>query len=92
MGRKLSADGFLPSLYHAQRIAGEAKPFADRANGVHYYDNLVVLKSTNAPAVLFEAGVIVNRQEELLLQDPRRRAQMARAIAAGIIACLGSAR
>ena len=87
MGAALRAAGFSPSLYHAERIAGEAKPFADRANGVHYYDNLIVLKSTRGPAVLFEAGVIVNRDEELLLLDDARRGRMARALAAGIVSC-----
>ena len=87
MGAALRAAGFSPSLYHAERIAGEAKPFADRANGVHYYDNLIVLKSTQGPAVLFEAGVIVNRDEELQLLDDARRGRMARALAAGIVSC-----
>jgi len=28
---------------------------------VHYYDNLIVLKTARTPAVLLEAGVILNR-------------------------------
>lgn len=87
IGAALRAAGFAPSLYHAERIAGEAKPFADRANGVHYYDNLIVLKSTPGSAVLLEAGVIVNREEELQLLDDARRARMARAMATGIVSC-----
>ena len=69
-GRRCAGAGFAPSLYHAEPIPGESKPFADRANGVHYYDNLVVLHSATQPAVLLEAGVIVNRAEELALRDP----------------------
>ena len=78
--------GFAPSLYHAEPIPGESKPFADRTNGVHYYDNLVVLHTATQPAVLFEAGVIVNRAEELTLRDPatqradRRRGRRRRQI------------
>ena len=87
MGAALRRTGFVPSLYHAQRIQGESKPFADRENGVHYYDNLIVLKSARVPAVLFEAGVIVNRDEELLLHERARRDRMAVALAAGISAC-----
>jgi N-acetylmuramoyl-L-alanine amidase len=87
IGASLRAAGFTPSLYHAQPIAGEMKPFADRANGVHYYDNLVVLKGP-LPAVLFEAGVIVNRAEERALSDPAARTRMARAVAAGIETCI----
>lgn len=88
MGAALRMEGFAPSLYHAEPIAGESKPFADRANGVHFFDNLVVLKAASVPAVLFEAGVIVNRDEELLLGDASRRDRMARALAAGIESCL----
>jgi N-acetylmuramoyl-L-alanine amidase len=40
------------------------------------------------PAVLVEAGVIVNPAEEARLRDPRLRARMARAIASGVLACL----
>lgn len=89
MGAALRAEGFVPSLYHAEPIAGESKPFADRANGVHYFDNLVVLKAASVPAVLLEAGVIVNRDEELLLGDASRRDRMARALARGIESCAG---
>jgi N-acetylmuramoyl-L-alanine amidase len=88
MGAALRAAGFTPSLYHAQPIAGESKPFADRANGVHYFDNLVVLKTARGPAVLFEAGVIVNREEELQLADVSRQQAMARALARGLAACV----
>ena len=55
---------------------------------VHYYDNLVVLYRTTLPAVLFEAGVIKNRDEELMLLDADRQARMADGIATGIAACL----
>jgi N-acetylmuramoyl-L-alanine amidase len=55
---------------------------------VHYYDNLIVLYRTSLPAVLFEAGVIKHREEELALRDPERQARMADAIATGIAACL----
>ena len=61
---------------------------ADAANGVWYYDNLVVLYRTTLPAVLFEAGVIKHREEELELLDPERQARMADALATGIAACL----
>ena len=90
LGEELRRAGFEPSLYHADPIPGEMKPFADRANGVHYYDNLAVLKGAGSPAVLLEAGVIVNRREELILADAPTRARMATAVAAGLARCLGS--
>jgi len=90
LGEELRLAGFRPSLYHADPIPGEMKPFADRANGVHYYDNLAVLKGAASPAVLLEAGVIVNRDEELMLGEARER--MAAAVAAGLARCLDSLR
>ena len=41
------------------------------ANGVHYYDHLAVLRHAHMPALLFEAGVIVNRDEEIQMGDGR---------------------
>jgi N-acetylmuramoyl-L-alanine amidase len=38
--------------------------------------------------VLFEAGVIKHREEELELRDPQRQALMADALATGIAGCL----
>ena len=92
LGEELRRAGFLPSLYHADPIPGEMKPFADRANGVHYYDNLAVLKGAASPAVLLEAGVIVNRREELALGEGKTRERMAAAVAAGLARCLASSR
>jgi N-acetylmuramoyl-L-alanine amidase len=88
IGARLRAAGFAPSLYHAEPIPGESKPFADRANGVHYYENLVVLHSASQPAVLLEAGVIVNRAEELALRDPATQRLVAAAVAEGVRRCL----
>jgi N-acetylmuramoyl-L-alanine amidase len=90
IGAQLRASGFAPSLYHADPIPGESKPFADRANGVHYYDNLVVLKTARTPAVLLEAGVIINRDEEMRMRSGETRRAIAAAVAAGLQACLGS--
>jgi N-acetylmuramoyl-L-alanine amidase len=84
IGAALRAAGFTPSLYHAEPIPGEDKPFADARNGVHYYDDLVVLRTASQPAVLLEAGVIVNRREELVLQDPATQQRIAAAIADGV--------
>jgi len=81
--------GFTPSLYHADRQYGENRPFADKDNGVHYFDNLAIVRRSQVPAVLFEAGVIVNRDEELRMRDPTVRAKIANAVADGVTACLG---
>lgn len=88
IGAALRGAGFKPSLYHADPIPGENKPFADRANGVHYYDNLIVLKTARSPAVLLEAGVIVNRGEELKLRSAETQRAIAAAVAAGVERCV----
>lgn len=83
VGAMMRRAGFEPSTWHARKH----QP-ADEENGVWYYDNLVVLYRTRLPAILFEAGVIKHRDEELALRDPVRQARMADAVATGIAACL----
>jgi N-acetylmuramoyl-L-alanine amidase len=56
----------------------------DSEAGVYRYDHLVVLRSTRMPAVLLEAGSIVNRQEELELGTPERRLAIAQAVTAAV--------
>jgi len=70
-------------------VLGESRPFADEANGVHYYDNLIVLKTARTPAVLLEAGVILNREEDLKMQSEETRTRVAAAVAQGLSRCLG---
>jgi N-acetylmuramoyl-L-alanine amidase len=45
----------------------------DRRAGVYRYDNLVVLMKTEMPAVLLEAGSIINRDEELQMASSERQ-------------------
>ena len=87
IGAALGGAGFTPSRYHADPILGENRPFADEANGVHYFDNLAVLKTAGIPALLFEAGVIVNRDEELRLREPAVRQRIAGAIVSAVNTC-----
>jgi N-acetylmuramoyl-L-alanine amidase len=88
IGAAMRTAGFIPSRYHADPIVGENRPFADEANGVHYFDNLAVLKTASIPALLIEAGVIVNRDEELRMRDPAVRNRIVESIVAGAGACL----
>jgi len=88
IGALLRRQGFVAATHHAASLPGQARPYADADNAVHYYDNLIVLYRTSVPAVLFEAGVIKHRDEELALSNPRRQERMADAIATGIAACL----
>jgi N-acetylmuramoyl-L-alanine amidase len=88
IGAQLRAAGFVPSRYHADPVTGAPRPFADEANGVHYYDNLAVARTATMPSVLVEAGVIVNREEERRMRDPQVRGRIAAAVAEGARACL----
>ena len=88
IGERLRAAGFVPSRYHADPVLGEDRPFADEANGVHYYDNLAVGRTASMPSVLVEAGVIVNRDEDQRMRDPTVRRAIARAVAEGVNRCL----
>lgn len=83
IGTGLRRAGFTPTPWH-----GRKHEAADAANGVWYFDNLVVLYRATVPALLFEAGVIKHREEELALLDGDRQAVMAAAVAQGIAACL----
>jgi N-acetylmuramoyl-L-alanine amidase len=40
--------------------------------GIYRYDQLVVLRKTQMPAVLFEAGSIINREQELQMNSDER--------------------
>ena len=72
---------------HHRRILVDAEA------GVYRYDELIVLRQTTMPAVLLEAGSIVNRQEELELGTQERRSLTSAAIVAAVANfCAASAR
>ena len=61
---ELISRGLVPTLHHAEKIKGENRELIDRKLGIYLFDDLKVLKNANSPAFLFEAGVIVNPNEE----------------------------
>lgn len=87
IGARLQRAGFAPTDKNARRRA-----YIDAEHAVHAFDNLIVLYRAQQPALLFEAGVIKHRDEELLLRDPQRQRRMAGEIATGLAACLTTAR
>ena len=60
------------------------RELADAEAGVYRYDQLVVLREARMPAVLFEAGSIINRDEELQMNSPERRYLITTSVAAAI--------
>ena len=77
-----------PSLYHATSVKGENRPLLDEKRGIHQFDDLVVLKTAKAPAVLIETGVIVNPFEAKRLAQPDIINKVALAISTGIEGCM----
>ena len=80
LGKQLKARGLQYTPHYTQKIMGHRQRIlVDADAGVYRYDQLIVLKDTRMPAVLLEAGSIVNRDEELLLDSEERQALIASA-------------
>lgn len=86
IGEALRAAGYVPSLHHAEDIPGERRELLDAQRGIYRYDDLVVLKSAPVPALLVEAGIILNRTDEPRLEDPTARRRFAETLASGVFA------
>lgn len=72
------------ATHHSEAIRGENRPILDSERGIYEYDDLIVLKTALMPAALVECGVIVNREQDVLLRQPAMQKIIADAIAAGI--------
>jgi N-acetylmuramoyl-L-alanine amidase len=81
LGRELKAQGLrhTPHYTYAE-MDWRRRELLDSEVGVYRYDQLVVLRDTKMPAVLFEAGSIVHRDEELLLRKEERQGPIAKAL------------
>jgi len=74
VGKEMKAQGLQYARQYTQAIMGRYQhPLLDKETGVYSYDKLIVLKTTRMPAVLLEAGSIINRDEELKMDSPERR-------------------
>jgi N-acetylmuramoyl-L-alanine amidase len=74
LGSELKARGMHYTPHYTLPLMGRHRhQLLDADAGVYRYDELVVLRNTRMPAVLLEAGSIVNRKEELELATPERR-------------------
>jgi N-acetylmuramoyl-L-alanine amidase len=78
----LVSQGLTPSFHHAEKIEGENRELLDPRRGIYVFDDLKVLKNTKSPALLFEAGVIVNPKEETYLNSNEFKKKVANAIEA----------
>lgn len=92
MGRALRQRGFVPATHHGTTPAGTPRPWADEENGVRFYDTLYVISHSPMPAALFEAGMLKNREEELLLLERGRQGVMAEGLSEGLAGCLDASK
>jgi N-acetylmuramoyl-L-alanine amidase len=85
LGHELQARGLKYTPHYTDPVMGHRRRIlVDAEAGVYRYDQLIVLRQTRMPALLVEAGSIVNRDEELELAKPERRALTSAAIAAAV--------
>lgn len=81
LGLQLKAQGLQYTPHYVEKFMGRRqRQLVDAEAGVYRFDHLVVLRSTNMPAVLLEAGSIVNRDEELRMADPEHQTLIAAAV------------
>ncbi len=74
VAREMKAQGLQYAQQYSQPIMGRYQhPLLNKETGVYSYDQLIVLKTTRMPAVLLEAGSIINRDEELKMASPEHR-------------------
>jgi N-acetylmuramoyl-L-alanine amidase len=81
---QLRAAGRDFTRHHSFDVPGERRAFIDETRGIYQYDELAVLRMTKMPAVLLEAGVIVNRQDEELVASAAYRDMVAKAVSAAV--------
>ena len=81
LGQQLKARGLQYTPHYTESLMGRWRhTLLDADAGVYRYDTLFVLKKTQMPAVLLEAGSIVNRDEELALASPERQQLISAAV------------
>ena len=85
VGKEMKARGLEYAQQYTMPIMGHYQyPLLDKETGVYAHDELVVLRKTRMPAVLLEAGSIINRDEELKMNSPERRDLISDAVVSAV--------
>src|SRR6476620_6756017 len=85
LGQELQKRGLHYTPHYTLPLMGRYRhELIDAEAGVYRYAHLIVLHTAHMPAVLLEAGSIINRQEELELATPKRRLMVAEAVTAAV--------
>lgn len=81
LGQQLKTRGLIYTPHYTESFMGyRRRVLVDAEAGVYRFDQLAVLMNTQMPAVLLEAGSIINRDEELLMATPERQALIGAAV------------
>ena len=81
LGLALKSRGLQYTPHYTEKImGGRRRELIDAEAGVYRYDRLVVLEYPHMPAVLLEAGSIINRDEELLMGTPEHQGVIGAAV------------
>jgi N-acetylmuramoyl-L-alanine amidase len=81
LGNQLKARDLQYTRHYTEAIMGSRRrDLVDPEAGVYRYDKLIALRETTMPALLLEAGMIVNREDEKVLASPERQALIASAV------------
>ncbi|MBR0898667.1 N-acetylmuramoyl-L-alanine amidase [Bradyrhizobium tropiciagri] len=85
VAKEMKAGGLRYAEQYSLPIMGSNQhPLLNKETGVYSYDELIVLRKTAMPAVLLEAGSIINRDEELAMDSPERRNIIAGGVASAV--------
>ena len=85
LGSRMAAQDLQFARQYDQLFMGRyQRPLLDWDAGVYRYDELVVLRQTVMPAVLLEAGSIINRDEELVMASPEHHDKVSTAVTGAV--------
>lgn len=85
LGKELKSRGLQYANQYTLPVMGRyRRQLLDKDVGVYRYDALIVLAQTRSPAVLLEAGSIINRDEEMTMNSPERQELIASAVTAAM--------
>jgi N-acetylmuramoyl-L-alanine amidase len=85
LAKDMKAQGLDYAHQYTEPVMGRYQhPLLNKETGVYGYDELVVLRKTRMPAVLLEAGSIINRDEELKMDSAERRDIISGGVAAAV--------
>jgi N-acetylmuramoyl-L-alanine amidase len=91
LGNELKKRELQYTPHYTERYMGHRQRLlVDAQAGVYRYDELIVLRDTDMPAVLLEAGSIINREEELRMGSVERQTLISAAVTDAVEAfCAG---